>query len=82
MQNEHILNEIKQNRNQDEIDLPIIYFLGALGGDFWSKFLIQDFHEHGINIDAIEQYQDLSSPMANCIVNVENGTRSILSFTK
>lgn len=42
----------------------------------------KDFLQYDINIDAIEQYNECASPMANCIVNIENGTRSILSFTK
>lgn len=46
------------------------------------RFLVEDFKSHDINIDHCIYHEGLSCPLSVVILNVENGSRTILHTNK
>ncbi|XP_054156016.1 ketohexokinase-like [Oppia nitens] len=59
-----------------------IEFMGTIGGDHASRFLVDDLLANGILIDNIVRHPDRQCPSSTVIINQSNGSRTIVHFNR
>ncbi|GFW17330.1 ketohexokinase [Trichonephila clavipes] len=64
-----------------EFNVPI-EILGAMSYDIGGQFMKKDFEEYGICIENCHFYEEYESPISTNLINIQNGSRTIVHSNK